>query len=299
MVERRASTVVPRTLCALVALAAGIVGVAMLVAPGSTGRYFSWALGPPPLAALVGAFYVASTLVFGAAAVWAGWPGLRILCAAVFALTLPTLAATARHQDVFDFGRWQAVAWVVLFIASPLAFGGALAIVRRPATPAGQHLRPWSRVSLAVSSVIYAAVAVVLWAWPGAVSDHGPIASGGLGLRFVGSWAAFLATLAALAVVRPGRHEARVPLAALVIWPLAGIVAGLLHLDELRPGVPQVAYLTGLGVLAALAGAVAIGDRAVWFAFATGRTGSDVPVKGPAALAGRTSETGSLYRGTS
>ena len=68
MVERRASTAVPRILCALVALAAGIVGVAMLVAPGSTGRYFSWALGPPPLAALVGAFSVASTLVFGAAA---------------------------------------------------------------------------------------------------------------------------------------------------------------------------------------------------------------------------------------
>ena len=41
-----------------VALAAGIIGIAMLVAPGSTGRYFSWELNPPALAALVGVCYV-------------------------------------------------------------------------------------------------------------------------------------------------------------------------------------------------------------------------------------------------
>ena len=52
--RRLRGLVLARMLCALVALAAGFVGVLMLIAPASTGRYFSWALGPPPLAALVG-----------------------------------------------------------------------------------------------------------------------------------------------------------------------------------------------------------------------------------------------------
>jgi hypothetical protein len=44
---------------------AGIAGVIMLIAPASTDRYFSWPIGPPAVAATVGAFYVASALVFG------------------------------------------------------------------------------------------------------------------------------------------------------------------------------------------------------------------------------------------
>jgi hypothetical protein len=263
VVERRASTAVARTLSALVAFAAGIVGLAMVAVPGSTGRYFSWALGPPPLAALVGAFYLASTLTFGAAAFRAGWAGLRTLCVAVFALTLPTLASTARHRDVFDFGRWQAVAWVALFIASPLAFGSALSIVRRPVPALGPRLHPWSRIALAVSGAVYALVAVVVWAWPGAVASHGPMSSGGLGLRFIGAWAAFLAVLAVHAAARPGRHEARVPVLALVIWPLAALVAGLVHFDDLRAGAPRLGYIATLCVLVVVATAIAIGDRAV------------------------------------
>ena len=49
----------------VVAIAAGIVGAIMLVAPTTTGTYFAWPLGPPGLAALVGGFYVVSAPVFG------------------------------------------------------------------------------------------------------------------------------------------------------------------------------------------------------------------------------------------
>jgi peptidoglycan/LPS O-acetylase OafA/YrhL len=39
------------TFLAIVVVAAGISGVVLLAFPGSTGRYFSWALGPLGLAA--------------------------------------------------------------------------------------------------------------------------------------------------------------------------------------------------------------------------------------------------------
>ena len=93
----------------------------MLIAPGSTARSFAWPLGPRALAALVGGFYVVSAPVF----VYAGRRSaieVRGLAAAVLAFSLPTLAARYLHRDVFDFDRLFAVAWVVLFVASPVTF---------------------------------------------------------------------------------------------------------------------------------------------------------------------------------
>ncbi len=195
------ATAVTRCLLGGVAFAAGVVGVAMLAWPGSTGRFFSWQLAPPALAAFVGACYVASALVFGRAAASRSWPAQRGLCVAVLGLAAPTLIVTAVHRDVFDFERWQAVAWVALFATSVASFGSL--VLLRPAEPAaGPRLPAPARVVLVATGFAYGTVAVVLWTAPHAVASHGPIAAGPMGLRFVGSWAAFLA----LCAVRAARH---------------------------------------------------------------------------------------------
>jgi hypothetical protein len=259
--RRRRGLLLARWLCALVALAAGFVGILMLIAPASTGRYFSWVLGPAPLAALVGGCYVASAVVFGWAAAREQWAGRRGLCVAVFGLTLPTLAATARHHDVFDFSRWQAVAWVLLFVASPLLFGLTLYLLRGSVAARGPRLRLWARAVLTVVAVGYAALAVALWAWPSTVGRHGPFAVAGLGARFAGSWAAFLAICASYAV-RARWEEARVPVLALAVWPACVLGAAVLRLDDLRSGAARPAYLAGLAILAATAGLVLVAERA-------------------------------------
>jgi hypothetical protein len=253
-----------RALCALVALAAGIVGTIVLVAPGSTDRYFSWGISPSSLAALVGGFYVASALVFGWAA-RGSWRGQRGLCVAVFGLTLPTLVATLHYREVFDFGRWQAVLWLGLFIASPLLFGLALLAGRRGGgatdpPPDSAHLRPWARGVLAATATVYGGMALLLWCAPAAVASHGPIAAGPMAIRFVAAWAAFLGVLAAYAAVHSRWDAARLPVVALVAWPLAGLAAALTRVDQLGSGAPRALYLAGLIVLAILAaGVLAIG----------------------------------------
>jgi hypothetical protein len=249
---------VTRGLLGGVAFAAGLVGVAMLLWPGSTGRYFSWRLSPAPVASLVGAFYVASAIVFGWAASWRSWTVQRGLCTSVLGLAVPTLVVTGVHHEVFDFGRWQAVAWVFLFAASVTSFA-MLVLVRGRAVPSrsdGPDLPDASRAVLAVLAVLYGTVAVVLWVAPGAVSDHGPITAGPMGLRFLGSWAAFLALCARYAGVHGSRAAVRLPVAALVAFPLAGLVAILGHLDDLRVG-------PGAGLLAALAALAAAGLSAL------------------------------------
>lgn len=260
--EPAAGAGVTRALMAGVALAAAIVGVAMLVAPGSTGRYFSWELAPAPLAALVGACYVASALVFGWAAFGERWAGQRGLVSTVLGLAAPTLVATVRHRDVFDFGRWQAVAWVVLFAASVTSFG-TLALARgRAEVVSGPVLRAWARGALITVAVVYGGAAVVLWADPYWVSAHGPVAAGPLGLRFVGSWAAFLAIGAAYAAGHPRWEEARMNVAALGVFPLAALATTLLHLDDLRSGRPTMLWVATLAALTTVAAAVAVAGRA-------------------------------------
>ena len=241
---------ITRVLLGGVAFAAGLVGVAMLIAPRSTGTFFSWGLAPAPLAAFVGACYVASALVFGWAAWVEPWVGQRGLCVAVLGLAAPTLVATAHHRDVFDFGRWQAIAWVVLFVASVFSFGTLDLRRRRDRSTSPFAFGPAARLILGAVSVVYAAAAAVLWAWPGTVSDYGPITAGPLGLRFVGSWAAFLALTAAYAATHPRLDEARLAVATLVVFPLATLFATVAHTEELRsrPAAISVAALVALAV---------------------------------------------------
>jgi hypothetical protein len=263
LTSARGRFAVPRLLCALVALAAGLVGVLMVAAPASSGTYFSWALGPPPLASLVGAFYVASAFVFGWAATRADWAGMRGLCVAVFGLTLPTLAATSQHLDVFDFTRWQAIAWVALFIASPVLFGTSVFLMGGTVVARGPRLPGWTRAALTVLATAYGAVAVLLWCWTDLVSRHGPFPVAGLGAGFAGAWAAFLAVTAGFAAWRDRWHEARLPLVVLVVWPAAAIASAAARADELRSGNGPLFYLGGLGLAAALAAAVLVASWAL------------------------------------
>jgi hypothetical protein len=244
-----------RAFFAVVAIVAGIAGVAMLVAPTDTGDYFSWPIGPPPLTTLVGSFYVASSVVFGIAALRTDWPAVRGLCVGVLALTIPTLVATARHHEVFDFDRVQALLWVVLFVASPCAYGTVLYLQRgKVGPPTGPSLRPWARSIVGLLAIVYLGIAVWCWLDPASAEEHLPYALPALSGAFVGCWALFLATLAAFSWRRANARECSLPLLSLTLWPVAGLVAAARSFDDLTSGT-RTGYLVALAVLAGLGGA--------------------------------------------
>jgi hypothetical protein len=240
------------TAAIVVATAAGIVGAIMLVAPTSTGTYFAWPLGPPGLAALVGGFYVVSAPVFA----YAGTrPAVEVrgLAAAVLAFTVPTLVATYLHRDIFDFSRLMAMAWVVLFIASPITFALLLWSGRHAQPPPNDpRLNRAVRTVLAVLAVAFAGLAV--WFW---VTTDGPVPFevAPLGARFLAAWLAFFAVLAGWPALRPTLSEARVPLLSLVAYGAGGLLGAAVHPGQLEAG--------ALGYLAALVGVVAIAGLAL------------------------------------
>ena len=252
-----------RVLFLIVGVVAGTAGVVMLVAPDETDRYFSWPIGPPPLAATVGGFYVASAIVFTRAAFRDDWPAARGLCVGVVALTVPTVVFTIRHHEVFDFGRWQAIAWIVLFVAAPIAYGTILFVQRgQVAGTSGDALAPWARAVVAVLALGYSVLALVLWVDPTGTTDRAPYALPAMSGRFLGCWAAFLTALAVFVVVRNRWHEARTPLLALTLWPVGGLVGALRSFDDLAPPGRRAVYLVGLAVAGAAGALVLAAGRA-------------------------------------
>jgi hypothetical protein len=232
---------------AAVVVAAGVSGLALLVWPDETGEFFSWGLGPPPLASLVGGLYLASAVTF-AVAIRLPWRDARSLVVASVALTAPTLIATFIHLEVFDFGRWQAVAWLVLFMAAP-PFWTAMLVVNRVSL-SGNENRVWWPVAAALLALagLLVVLAIVLWIDPAAGARVLPFEPSPLGGRFIGCWAAFLAVMASWAALRPA--EARLPVIALAAYPTGALVAGIRSLPDLSPPGARWAYLAVLGISA-------------------------------------------------
>ena len=233
---------------AIVVVAAGASGVALVVAPDSTESYFSWTLRPTGAAALIGGFYLASAAVFG----WSltlPWRQVRPLVVGVLGLAVPTLVLTLVHDEVFDFGRWQAVGWLALFVVAPVsATAAVLTGGREPA--GGPRLRAWSRAALVVLALALLVLASAIWfeETRDAVARQSPVDLLRLTGTYLGAWCSFLALLCGWAAARDRWDDARVPLATLVATS-AGATLGLLRsYDELRR--PVLAVASAVAVLA-------------------------------------------------
>jgi hypothetical protein len=251
-----------RLLLAGVAFAAGATGLLLFAFPGSTGRFFSWGLEPEPLTSLVGGLYLASAFVF-ALAVPSRWRESRGLVASTLALTIPIVVVTFVHLEVFDFGRWQAWAWVLLFIASPVAFGSVLFVRRGHARGGGEPVAAWARGAAAVLAVGFSITAAALWWDPTVVDGAAPFALPPLGGRVLGCWSSLLAFLAAWTVVRGSWDESRLPLLGLAAF-LAGALAGAARdLGALQPPSRRLGYLVLIAALLTVTIVVAVRGRPV------------------------------------
>lgn len=233
----------------VVVVAAGISGAALLIAPGSTQRYFSWTLQPPAAAALIGGFYLASAAVFG----WAltlPWHQARSLVVGVLGLAVPTLGLTLVHDEVFDFGRWQAVAWGGLFVVAPVS-ALALLVLRRADGARGPALPSGARALLGLLTAALGVVAVLIWA-DGTRDDMtrvGPVDLVRLTGTYLGAWCSFLAVLCGWAAARGTWDDARVPLMTLAAAAAGALVGFVRSVGDLRR--PSVTLLVCSGLLVA------------------------------------------------
>src|SRR5205823_3714625 len=145
---------------------AGVSGVMLLAIPARTASFFSWPLSPPELAAIIGASYLVAAAAYGAALRSGGpagqWRAGRVMLCGIVALSVPILVVTLGDLAIFDFGRWQALAWVILFALFPVAALGALGR-GRGAPRSGHEPRGPATVLLGGYAAVALAGAAVLW----------------------------------------------------------------------------------------------------------------------------------------
>jgi hypothetical protein len=169
----------------------------------------------------------------------------------VLALTTPTFVLTVIHDEVFDFGRWQAVVWLLLFAGAPVSAVAILTTVRREPAD-GPSLTGWSRAVLAVMTLALVALAIAIWvdAWRDDVNRWSPVDLIGLTGTYLGAWCAFAAALTGWAAAWGRWDDARLPIVA--VGAVAGglTIAFLRTLGDLRHPAADLAAAIALGVVA-------------------------------------------------
>jgi hypothetical protein len=237
----RPAVAVRRAAFLMLVVAAGLVGLALVIVPRSTGAFFAWELAPESLAAFAGGVYVGSAVLY-AVGLRVSWREARALVAAAVVLSWSVLVITIVHLGTFDLGRLQAWAWIVLFAGFALATSALLVVGGGSEREGGVAPARRTRALLAVAAVALAAVGIGLWVDPGELPP--------LGGRFAGSWTVMLAVLAGWAAAVNRRDEARLPGLALVALPAGALVAAARTME----GDP--AYVAGLVLLIACGVAV-------------------------------------------
>jgi hypothetical protein len=235
-----------RAVFLLLVVAAGLVGIGLVAAPGATGKFFAWGLGPEPLAAFAGGVYVGSAALY-AVAIPRPWREVRGLVAGAVVLSVSILFVTLTHLDQFDFDRLQAWAWVVLFAGFSLMTAWlCLTGGERGDDVAAEPLVAWVRPALALVSSLLGLVAAALWIDPTGFADATPFDLPPLGGRFAGSWIVLLAVLTGWAAMRNTREEAWLPALGLVTLPAGALVAALRTIEDHDPAVPYIVALVAL-----------------------------------------------------
>jgi hypothetical protein len=245
---------------ALVVIASGFSAIVLLGWPGSTGTTFSWRLRPDEAAALIGGLYLASAVAFGYA-LTRSWSEVKGLWIAVYGLSVPTLVETLIHDEVFDFGRWQAIAWLAIFTGAPIAVTLVLVAKRgeRPPAPR-QPMVGWTRLVLAALAVVFAIFGVLLLLAPTRteLSDGAPFALIGLTGAYLGAWCTFAAMLAAWSAWCDDWYQAHVPVVTLTLLPVGALVA---LVRTPIGGAEGAAYAVGLVAALVAAGACLLVNR--------------------------------------
>ena len=170
-----------------------------------------------------------------------------MLVAAAVVLSVSVFVITLAHLDVFDLGRLQTWAWLVLLAGFATTTIALLVLGGRLRREASAELDRWVRALFAAVAAALLAVGIGLWVDPAGLPP--------MGGRFAGSWTVMLGFLDGWAAVANRRDEARLPALALIALP-AGALLGTARTMDADP-----AYVAGLVLLLACGATVVRATR--------------------------------------
>jgi hypothetical protein len=171
----------------------GVVGfTAVFLSPQDTATNFAWTIRPPVMAAVLGAFYLATAVMLIGVAWARGWEEVRGIVVAAGAITSLMLVDTLLHWDVFSVGTPPFWIWLVSYVVPPPMLAGIFWWQQRRAIPLGARptapLPSWFRGLYGINGAVLVVVEEVLHVAPGLLVGHGPWAMTALTVRTQSGW---------------------------------------------------------------------------------------------------------------
>ncbi len=154
--------------------------------PTQQQRPFAWPIKPAPMAALLGAFYVALVPMVLWAALARCWENVRVIVLPAAAFTTVQIGVTVLHWSRFTHDSLAFQLWFVSYLLPPPIFVACWCWQqRRRVTPAVHETalpRP-DRVALTLLGSLLTAEAMLTLAWPAWLSSAAPWAMTTLNAR--------------------------------------------------------------------------------------------------------------------
>jgi hypothetical protein len=234
--------------------------------PEDTADSFAWPIQPAVMAAVLGAFYFASALLFVLPLFARTWQRVRVMVLPSAAFSTAMLLATFLHWDKFSVGTFPFVIWFASYVLPPPIFVALYVWHQRRAAPVGARIEvpvvPWARTLFRVNGGVVSALALIGFAAPGLVADVAPWDVTQLTARALCGWLLAVGLLQVSMAAEGDWRRARLATAMLIALPPAILVQLFRFSDQVDWGnlalwvllVDLAAIATVCGYLWAVAG---------------------------------------------
>lgn len=257
----------------------GVLAISSIaLSPQQTATNFAWPIKPDVMAATLGAFYLASALLFVPVLFARTWQDIRATTLPAVGFTLAMLVTTFLHWEKFSVGTAPFYVWFASYLLPPPIFAALYWWHQRRSAPVGLGLtRPvagWLRAGLVANGALLLGLAVLFYAAPTLLQRIAPWQFTPLTVRTLCGWLIGIGLLQ-LALAREG-DWARMRLGTIqliALPPMLALQLARFH-GQVRWGTPALWVFLIDCVL------VAAPLLALWLTMRTGQRGRSDAARG-------------------
>jgi hypothetical protein len=213
-------------------------GGLLYLAPGHTAEHFAWTIKPDLTPIVMGAGYLAGAYFFLRVGLTRDWAAVRLGFLPVTVFAWLSLAATLLHWDRFNHAHISFIAWITLYVLTPLLVPALWWLNRHIRAPEPAHSAPMPTLFSAwagLVALVLLGLGVSLFLAPSAFIPVWPWTLTPLTARVIGSWFVLSGLNDASTALSRSWRGSRIILQTQLIG-LALIILGLPRaLGDLRP----------------------------------------------------------------
>ena len=234
-----------------------LTAIPLLLAPGMTEVYFSWAISPDLTPLLMGAGYGAGTYYFYRIATVDEWHKIHVLLLPGTLFAWGLTLATVLHWEAFIPNHVPTYAWVVLYVIVPFLLPFLWLYNHRtdPGISGTEHLLvpPAIRWTVAIAGAVLSAVLVFLYVSPEVLIDRNPWSLSPLTARTLVSWALLFSLFCTTFAFECRWSAFKIPIETILLWAGLALLAFGRSWDDVDPSNPFLWTILG-GIVLVLVG---------------------------------------------